>query len=322
MNEFELIQKHFAGWDIPGDQVSLGIGDDCALLRVPEGSHLAVSTDTFSEGVHFFKGTSPEALGYKALAVNISDLAAMGADPLGFTMALSIPDSNADFLKDFAAGMRKLASRWRIPLVGGDTVRGPLSVTVTVLGAVSEETALRRDRAKTGDRIFVSGPLGGAAYGVWARYRNIPETRETASLFYRLDYPEPRLDLVPLLRRLECRTALDISDGLLGDLSHILRASRKRAVLRLGNIPHPVFPEGLLETERLKMILAGGDDYELLFTLSSDNAAKYQKLRQENPELPVLYEIGQIADYSPDVSEIFFEDMPVIPAELTGFSHF
>ena len=322
MNEFELIKKYFTGWNIPGEQVALGVGDDCALLSVPAGYHLAVSTDTFSEGVHFFKGTPPEAVGYKALAVNISDLAAMGADPLGFTLALSIPDSSPAFLKGFACGMQKLASKWRIPLIGGDTVRGPLSITITVLGMVSEETALRRDQAKTGDRIFVSGSLGGAAYGVWARYRDIPETRETAPLFARLDYPEPRLDLVPLLRNLECRTALDISDGLLGDLSHVLRASHKRAVLRLSCIPHPVFPEDVPENERLKMILSGGDDYELLFTLSPENAAKYQKLKQENPELPVFYDIGEIRDCAPEFSEISFEDCSHLASDLTSFSHF
>lgn len=333
MNEFELIKKYFCDWDIGsagwihGDgtaapQVSLGIGDDCALLNIPEGKHLAVSTDTFSEGTHFFKGTSPEAIGYKALAVNLSDLAAMGAEPLGFTLALSLPDDNPAFLAGFSQGMRSLASKWRIPLVGGDTVRGALSVTITVLGAVADSEAFRRDRAETGDRIFVSGPLGGAAYGVWARYRNISETPETRALFSRLDYPCPRLDLLPLLRLLGCRSALDISDGLLGDLSHILKASRKRAVINRKSIPCPEFPKEVPPEEQLKMILAGGDDYELLFTLSPENAERYKEMKRENPALPVLYEIGSIHDCSSDFPEISFADSPEIPADIAGFTHF
>ena len=333
MNEFDLIKKYFCDWDISGTggiggdaiaapQVSLGIGDDCALLHIPEGMHLAVSTDTFSEGTHFFKGTSPEAIGYKALAVNLSDLAAMGADPLGFTLALSLPDDDPVFLAGFSQGMHSLASKWHIPLVGGDTVRGALSVTITVLGAVAESEAFRRDRAETGDSIFVSGPLGGAAYGVWARYCHIAETPETRALFSRLDYPSPRLDLLPLLKLLGCRSALDISDGLLGDLSHILKASRKRAVINRKSIPCPEFPKEVPPEEQLKMILAGGDDYELLFTLSQGSAARYRKMKTENPELPVLYEIGSIHDYSSELPEISFADSPDIPADIAGYTHF
>ncbi len=325
MNEFDLIKKYFCNWDIGGTdtpQVSLGIGDDCALLNIPRGKHLAVSTDTFSEGTHFFKGASPEAVGYKALAVNLSDLAAMGADPLGFTLALSLPDDNPAFLAGFSRGMRSLASQWHIPLVGGDTVRGALSVTITVLGAVADGEAFRRDRAETGDRIFVSGPLGGAAYGVWARYRHIAETPETRALFSRLDYPSPRLDLLPLLRLLGCRAALDISDGLLGDLSHILKASRKRAVINRKSIPCPEFPGHVPPEEQLKMLLAGGDDYELLFTLSQESAVRYQEMKRDNPELPVLYDIGSIHDCSSEFPEISFAGSPDIPANIAGFTHF
>lgn len=206
MNEFEIIKKYFNTSTASNNNsdVILGIGDDCALLHIEPQYNIAVSTDTFLEGTHFFKGTEPKAIGYKSLAVNISDLAAMGATPVAFTLALTIPECNEDFLTKFAEGLFLLANKNHIQLIGGDTTRGPLSITITVFGKIEQGKEIRRSGAKDGDVVCVSGPLGGAAYAVALRYGNekMPEDKniikKACSL---LDYPNPRTDLIPWLHK-------------------------------------------------------------------------------------------------------------------------
>lgn len=271
MGEFDLIRRHFRRDGVaPPDPVVLGIGDDCALLQPAPGHHLAVSTDMLVEGRHFFADVSPEALGHKALAVNLSDLAAMGARPLGFTLALSLPAADEAWLAGFARGLFALADAHACPLVGGDTTRGPLNLCITVFGEVLPGRALRRDAAQPGDDLYLSGRTGEARLALewllgtpWARAAVGPELPD--ELRARLERPTPRLALGQALAGV-ARAALDLSDGLTGDLGHILAASGVGADLQLNALPVAPALAALPDQQRLTCLLAGGDDYELLFT--------------------------------------------------------
>jgi thiamine-monophosphate kinase len=252
------------------DDVALGIGDDAALLRVPAGMLLAVSTDTLVAGRHFPEDTAAADIGWKALAVNLSDLAAMGAQPAWCTLALTLPDADADWLDAFLDGFCELADAHDVALVGGDTTSGPLAITVTVHGFVPDDDALRRAGARVGDEVWVTGTLGDAAGGLrqW-QARGL----QSAKLRYRLDRPTPRVDVGIALRGL-ARAAIDVSDGLAADLGHVLVASNVGAELELGRLPTSVplaeqFPE---ERERWRLQLAGGDDYELCFVAPAAQA--------------------------------------------------
>jgi thiamine-monophosphate kinase len=270
MGEFELIRTFFDRG--PARRAELGIGDDCALLRTGRpGSALAVSTDMLVGGRHFFDDVDPAALGHKALAVNLSDLAAMGAAPLGFTLALALPSADEAWLRGFAAGMFALADRHDCELVGGDTTRGPLNVCITVFGEVPEGAALRRDRAEPGDDLWVSGELGGAAFAVRERVSGRPLAPGHPGL-QRLERPEPRVELGLALRHL-ARAAIDLSDGLLGDLGHVCERSRVGAEVDWPAVPVDSALAGLPAPRRAELALAGGDDYELLFTAAAENRA-------------------------------------------------
>jgi thiamine-monophosphate kinase len=271
MGEFELIRRYFqrpGRAAAPG--VALGIGDDCALLLPRPGWQLAVSTDMLVQGRHFFPDVVPDALGHKALAVNLSDLAAMGARPLGFTLALALPSADDAWLAAFASGLFGLADAHACPLVGGDTTRGPLNICITVLGEVQPGQALRRDAAQVGDDLYLSGRTGEARLALellrgtpWAR-QHAP-TGALSRLRERLERPMPRLALGQALAGV-AHAALDLSDGLCGDLGHILRASEVGADLELAHLPVAPDLQGLPEKLRLDCLLNGGDDYELLFT--------------------------------------------------------
>jgi len=283
MGEFELIRRWFMRAAGPRRAV-LGVGDDCALLAPPPGQMLAVSTDMLVEGRHFFPDVAPAALGHKALAVNLSDLAAMGARPLGFTLALALPAADEGWLEGFSTGLFALADRHDCELVGGDTTRGPLNVCITVFGTVPAEHALRRDAARVGDDVWVSGALGAAAWAVACRLRSgaaLPADaaavgrpdhhRVLAHAFERLERPVPRLALGLALRGV-ARAAIDLSDGLAGDLGHVLERSAAMTGSPLGaTLDWPAMPvdaalDGLDDRRRAELSLAGGDDYELLFT--------------------------------------------------------
>ena len=253
----------------PGNVV-LGVGDDCALLQPAPGHQLAISTDMLVEGRHFFADVDPEALGHKALAVNLSDLAAMGARPLGCTLALSLPQADDAWLAAFARGLFALADAHACPLVGGDTTRGPLNICITVFGEVRPGQALRRDAAQVGDDIYVSGRTGEARLALewllgtpWARATVGPEL--PADLRARLERPTPRLALGQALAGV-AHAALDLSDGLTGDLGHILAASGVGADIALADLPVAPALITLHDAERHTCLLSGGDDYELLFT--------------------------------------------------------
>ncbi len=283
MGEFELIASYFTRPELLAryPQVQLGVGDDCALLRPPAGEVLAISTDTLVSGVHFFADVAPRTLGHKALAVNLSDLAAMGAAPLGFTLALTLPQVDEVWLAEFAAGLHALADAHACPLIGGDTTRGPLAIGITVLGSVPPHLALRRSGAQLGDDIYISGSaqdcLGQARAGLALRQGELALGQlDAQQALQRLECPSPRVALGQALRGL-ASSALDVSDGLLGDLQHILRASGAGAVLDAPALlamaeSRPVLP-ALPQAQRLDFVCHGGDDYELLFTAAPAQAA-------------------------------------------------
>ena len=270
MGEFELIRHYFqrAGANPPG--VVLGVGDDCALLAPEPGQRLAISTDMLVEGRHFFADVDPVALGHKALAVNLSDLAAMGASPLGCTLALALPRADAAWLAGFSRGLFELADAAACPLVGGDTTKGPLNLCITVFGQVPPGQELRRSGARAGDEVWVSGQLGDARLALDALLGEIELAAEVlARVRQRLERPTPRLALGLALRGI-ASAAADVSDGLCGDLGHILNASGVGAELDadalLASDAISADLRALARERALHCALAGGDDYELIFT--------------------------------------------------------
>ena len=265
LSEFDLI-KHYFQRNRPGRAV-LGIGDDCALLAPTPGMQMAISSDMLVEGRHFFAGADARMLGHKCLAVNLSDLAAMGARPLGFTLALSLPAADPAWLEGFSSGLFALADLHDCELIGGDTTRGPLNICITVFGEVAPGRALRRDAARIGDDIWISGTLGDARLalaGYWNEVALDPETQALAAT--RMHMPTPRLALGEALARLPSPpAALDISDGLAGDLGHILAASRVGATLDADALPAGPMLARQPQVLRRRFTAAGGDDYELCF---------------------------------------------------------
>ena len=245
----------------------LGVGDDAALLRARSGMELAVSTDMLVAGTHFFADADPRRLGHKALAVNLSDMAAMGAMPRWALLSIALPEIDASWLRNFSAGLFALARAHDVDVVGGDTTRGPLNVCVTVIGETRRGTALRRDGARPGDDIWVSGCLGDAALALAHRKRRLTMTRAEAARCTRaLDLPQPRVALGLALAGI-AHSAIDISDGLLADLGHICERSRLAAEVHVHAIPRSPTLDRLAATPvGRQALLAGGDDYELCFT--------------------------------------------------------
>ncbi|MBP8126046.1 MAG: thiamine-phosphate kinase [Aeromonadaceae bacterium] len=266
MGEFELIRRYFQR-PVRRKDVVLGSGDDCALLSVPADALLAVSTDTLVAGVHFFADMDPRKLGHKALAVNLSDLAAMGAEPRWVSLALTLPEVNESWVAAFAEGFLALADFYNVELIGGDMTRGPLSMTVSIKGVVPEQCALRRNGAQPGDAIFVTGTLGDGALALQHCLGKLQvASDELPGLMQKLEQPQPRILAGMALRNL-ASSCLDISDGLSSDLQHILVASGVGAQIELSQLPLSPALEELPATQAWQLALAGGDDYELCFTL-------------------------------------------------------
>jgi thiamine-monophosphate kinase len=275
LSEFDLIKHYFTRprRADPSGRTVLGVGDDCALLAPSSGMQLAVSSDMLVEGRHFFKGADPFDLGHKCLAVNLSDLAAMGAAPLGFTLALALPSADAAWLDVFSRGLFALADAHGCELVGGDTTKGPLNICITIFGEIEPGQALRRDAARAGDDIWISGTLGDARLALAGYLKETVLGDEDFQLAARrMHAPAPRVALGRLLAegRL-AHAALDISDGLVGDLGHILAASKVGAVLDVDALPAgPALARQSRELRR-RFTAAGGDDYELCFTAPAAN---------------------------------------------------
>jgi thiamine-monophosphate kinase len=266
--EFELIARYFTR-PVPAGRgdIALAVGDDCALLNPARGEQWAVSTDTLVESVHFLHSVDPAALGHKALAVNLSDLAACGAEPRCFFLALALPTVDEAWLAAFSGGMFALADAHRCVLAGGDTTRSPLGVviTVTVMGSVPRGQALLRSGARRGDDVWVSGTLGDAAFGLALRQGGTPVPADAGAAIERLERPQPQVKLGLALRGL-ATAAIDVSDGLLGDLGHILERSAAGARVEWNRVPRCEALRRQPDAEQRRLALTGGDDYELLFT--------------------------------------------------------
>lgn len=294
--EFELIQRYFSREGQPQAGIALGIGDDAALLNSPAGQQLVIAIDTLVQGVHFPTNTSPYDIGWKALAVNLSDLAAMGAEPAWFTLALTLPESSESWLTEFSAGLFDLANQYGLSLVGGDTTRGPLTVTIQIAGYVPTGQALLRAGAGSGDRIFVTGSLGDATLALQMLADQLPETaQDYPDLLKRLNQPQPRIEEGRALRGI-ASCAIDISDGLLADLQHMLDATDTGAEIYLEQIPYSIQAQHLLtiHPDIGSSLITGGDDYELCFCVPPAKLKQLEKIAIEN-QLQFT-EIGQISD--------------------------
>ncbi len=265
--EFELIQRHFTRpLRRAAQQVVLGVGDDCALLRVDSGMQLAVSSDMLVEGRHFLSTVAPERLGHKALAVNLSDLAACGAQPLAFTLALALPRSDDSFAAGLAKGLFALADEHGIELVGGDTTAGPLNICITVFGQVPPGQALLRSGARVGDELWVSGCLGDARLALEVFRGHIALRGEDFEhVRCAMELSQPRVALGLALRGV-ASSAIDLSDGLVGDLRHVLQRSGVGAQVDVDALPRSAVLASQTQAVQHECLLAGGDDYELLFT--------------------------------------------------------
>lgn len=314
-SEFDLIRRFFTH---PAPGALLGVGDDAALLAPAPGTVLAVSADMLVAGRHFTLQDDPAAIGHKTLAVNLSDMAAMGALPRWALLSLALPEADEAWLGAFATGFLSLAARFGVDLVGGDTTRGPLTLSVQILGEVPPEAALRRDGARPGDEIWVSGVLGSAAVALAARQGRValaPE--ELAVLAPALDRPEPRVALGLALRGL-AHAAIDLSDGLLADLGHILERSGVGAEVAWERLPtHPAVAARLAEPPVRRAVLAGGDDYELCFTAPAD--ARPSLLAWSREQGLPLTPIGRIV---PDGGLTLLEKGKPVTPGVTGFDHF
>lgn len=316
-SEFELIAKYFTR---PARTAALGVGDDCALLRPPAGLVLALTTDTLSEGTHFLPGAEPRRLGHKSLAVNLSDLAAMGADPRWFLLAIALPDVDEAWLDAFAAGMFALAEAHAIELIGGDTTRGPRTITITAIGTLPPGYALRRDAAQAGDDVWLSGSTGDAALGLAHLEGKIALAPEAASrCVARLEQPAPRVALGQRLRGVAA-AAIDVSDGLLADLGHILERSKLAAEIDYEHLPRSPDLRACADAALADTcLLAGGDDYELVFTAAADRRAAVEAAgRAANV---AVTRIGRILAGVPDVRLLDRAGKP-LRVEQPGFDHF
>ncbi|WP_034947416.1 thiamine-phosphate kinase [Erwinia oleae] len=318
--EFELITRYFDRVTSSRRDVEKGIGDDCALLTVPEKQMLAISTDTLVEGVHFLRDIHPADLGYKALAVNLSDLAAMGADPAWLTLAMTLPSVNEAWLKDFSDSLFELLDYYDMQLIGGDTTRGPLSLTLGIHGMVPAGKALKRAGARPGDWIYVTGTLGDSAAGLALLQHRVKISDPAAheALIKRHLRPMPRILQGQALRSL-ASAAIDISDGLISDVQHILRASGCGARINIDALPlSPAMKQHFESEQALRWALAGGEDYELCFTVPEINRGALD-VALSHFGVPFTC-IGQMAPQSEGLT--LLQDGKPVDIDLKGFDHF
>ena len=311
-SEFEIIERYFKK---KMRQTALGIGDDAAMINVQKNYQLAISSDMLVENTHFLKNTNPSHLGWKSLAVNLSDIAAMGATPKWATLSLSLPKINHAWLKKFSEGFFKCADKFGIDLIGGDTTKGSLSISITIMGEIKKNTSLLRSGAKINDDIWVTGRLGLAAMGLANLQGKLKlPPRLKIKCIRALETPSPKTSLGAYLPRY-ANSCIDISDGLMQDLRHILKASKVGATLLLNQIPCEKFIQA---SKQYQFALNGGDDYELLFTAAKKNRSQIKKIAKRT-NTPVSV-IGSITENQ--VLQILNEQGKSIKFNPKGFDHF
>jgi len=276
MNEFDLIQSYF-NWEITDPSIELGVGDDAALFTLNPGHQLVTSTDTLVEGVHFFKDASPRDIAYKSLAVNLSDMAAMGATAKCYTLSLTIPELDKEWLKDFSSSLKESSKLFNVHLIGGDTTKGPLNISINMMGSIEINSPIKRSGANEGDDIYVSGELGSAALCLKKiKKGEIPLESDLNSL----NRPIPRLELGSALKNL-ASSCIDVSDGLEQDLSHILKSSGVGAIIDTQELP---LSDSVMHYVKDKndwsLPLCGGDDYELCFTAGKSKRDKISAISE------------------------------------------
>lgn len=319
MGEFDLIKRYFSRKSLQNG-VILSVGDDCAITSIPSGYQLAITTDTLVEGTHFLPSISPADLAYKSVAVNLSDLAAMGATPTWMSLALTLPEIKEAWLAEFSQSLFAILDRYGVSLIGGDTTKGPLSITLTAQGFLPENQGLFRHQAKVGDWIFVSGFLGDSAAGLDLLLKNRKiENESDRYLIQRHLRPTPRVELGLALRSFSC-CALDISDGLLADLGHILERSQVGAEIYLENLPlsHHLCTQ-YEQTQAEKFALTGGEDYELCFTVSEEKRKEMEQvLRSQGIKVTC---IGQILPATSGLNLLKNGKKIALPTHI-GFDHF
>lgn len=319
-SEFDVIKKYFTFSD-SRDDVILPVGDDCACVSVPENKQLLITTDTLISGVHFPENTSPEDIAYKSLMVNLSDLAAMGATPTWVTLAISLPEINETWLQAFSNQFSAVLSKFNISLIGGDTTKGALSITIQAMGVCDNNRILRRDQAEPGDKIFVTGNIGDAFVGLQVVLNQLDDIN-LLSCVNRLNRPEARVNFAEELT-LYSKCAIDISDGLVADLGHIISASDCGADIKLADIPlssstrhyFDFYHKSIIDWS---MVLTQGDDYELCFTVNNKNESAVITLAKKH-QLKVTC-IGEVTASN----ELVFTDVnnEIINFSSTGFKHF
>jgi thiamine-monophosphate kinase len=292
LNEFSLIKRYFADIGDARITTKLSQGDDAAVIDVPAGMQAVMSMDTLINGVHFPVNTSAADIAYKSLAVNLSDLAAMAATPAWFLLSLSLPDNNESWLHEFSSSLKEVAETFQIELVGGDTCRGPLSITIQITGLVQKNRYVTRSGAKPGDKILVSGLLGGAALGLAHAQKRLKLPKSIAGIcMAALNRPCPRIELVEFLSRY-ASAAIDLSDGLIGDLAHILKLSDVGAIVNQVSLP---VPDWIVENNAYQYALSGGDDYEICLTLPRHHWPRVVQWNQQHADCQ-LSEIGEISE--------------------------
>ena len=315
VSEFELISQYFHRQIINHEDIILGIGDDAALLDIPDNKHLAISVDTLIEGVHFPLQTSADDIAYKALAVNLSDMAAMGAQPAWFTLALTLPEVSTNWLDDFSQSLFDIARTYKIELVGGDTTRGSLAISIQISGYIEKGKALLRSGAKPGDKIYVTGELGAAALGLYGIQNNKQDDELFTQAVQLLNRPTPRIQTGLDLNGI-ANACIDISDGVFADLGHILEASDVGAKVELNTLPLSVSSKNILASypELYDLVNKGGDDYELCFTVSPENIIKLDALNDN---------VTCIGEITSDKGLICLDNrMNQVSCPAKGFEHF
>jgi thiamine-monophosphate kinase len=318
MKEFELIKRYFSEQTVARKDVIVGIGDDCALLQPTERQHLAVTTDTLVAGVHFPLDTTARAIGHKVIAVSLSDLAAMGAEPAWLSLAITLPNIDEAWVADFCSGVFELCEFYNVQLIGGDTTQGPLSITVTAQGYTPADKYLTRSGAKAGDWLFVTGDIGDAALALQYLQGKIEvEEIHRAAIQAKLDFPKPKILAGQVLREY-ASAAIDISDGLAADLSHICAASKVGVNLVLDDLPlSAALRDSLSLMDAYKLALTGGDDYELLFTVADDN-----KVAMETALANTAVNITCIGQLNSSNKVKTLLDGEPVCVDIQGFEHF